>query len=354
MPTLRSTAGTWTCGTNPVKCTRLPNRCARRCSAGRSGRRRRPAAGRPRAAARTPPAACRHLSAAPAAPGRRPAAGAGRETDPPRPRRTGPGRSRAGSRAHGRPVSRRRAAAGRPTGSARSPRPCRAAATAPPRLRPPAARRRAGWPGAAHAARSDARWPPPAAVAQRREPGQRQHGHILAAMHMDQIHPPGAQHMPHRQRRPALPQHRYPQAGPDHLAVSPEPDRVRGPGQPRCHHQLAQDAAMVSPLRLRRCRVPRQVRRRDRCRGRPPGGCPHPARGSREGSCGPSRGAATGLRRPTASTVPAGTRQPLAYHQGSGAGTGGYRAGARPVDAARHSRGENPQRQDGPRAWADM
>ena len=76
-------------------------------------------------------------------------------------------------------------------------------------------------------------------------------------------------------------------------------------------------------------------------------------RGSREGSCRPNHGAATGLRRPTASTVPAGTRQPLAYHQGSGAGTDGYRAGARPADAARHSRGEKPQRQDGPRAWAD-
>jgi len=37
MSRCRRTAGTWTCGTNPVTCTRLPDRCARRCSAGRSG-----------------------------------------------------------------------------------------------------------------------------------------------------------------------------------------------------------------------------------------------------------------------------------------------------------------------------
>jgi hypothetical protein len=50
MSTCRSTAGTWTCGTNPVKCTRLPNRCAPAPTG--PGRRRRPAAARPRAGAR--------------------------------------------------------------------------------------------------------------------------------------------------------------------------------------------------------------------------------------------------------------------------------------------------------------
>ena len=69
-------------------------------------------------------------------------------------------------------------------------------------------------------------------------------------MHTDQIHPSATQHMPHRQRRPALPRHRHPQAGPDYLAMRPEPNPVRGPGQPRRHHQLADPQPIQAPGQL--------------------------------------------------------------------------------------------------------
>jgi len=261
MSTCRSTAGTRTCGPNPVKCARLPDRCARRRRAGRSGpppatSSRAPAGRRANASGNVPASSCG------ASRPRQGTRGRGRIR---RRRRggSGPGRSRAGSRAPGRPASRRRAAAARPAGSARSPRPCRAAATAPPRRPRHHAARRGRAQRLPHAQMHGSRHR--TAVAQRREPGQRQHGHIRAAMHTDQIHPPGARHLPHRQRRPARPQHRYPQAGPDHRAVRPGPGPVRGPGQPRCHHQLAHAQPAQAPRRRaaappRRYRTPGLVR----------------------------------------------------------------------------------------------
>jgi hypothetical protein len=251
MSTLRSTAGTWTCGTNPVKCTRLPNRCARRASAGRSGPSPTtsscaPAGSRANASSSVPTSFLRRQPPQVGDP--RPGQ-AGKRI---RRRRGEQGRVVAG-RDHVHAAGRYPVAAQQPRGRRGQRDHCGHAGQQPPPRRVP------GRPQH-HAARCGRAQRMPhaqvhgghhrAAVAQRREPSQRQHGHILAAMHMDQIHPPGAQHMPHRQRRPALPQHRYPQAGPDHLAVSPEPDPVRGPGPPRCHHQLANAQPVQAPGQL--------------------------------------------------------------------------------------------------------
>lgn len=71
-----------------------------------------------------------------------------------------------------------------------------------------------------------------APVAEGRDPGQRQDGQILATVHVDQVHSRASQRMRRGQRRPGLPQHRDRQAGPDHLAVSAEPDPVGRASQP--------------------------------------------------------------------------------------------------------------------------
>jgi hypothetical protein len=89
-----------------------------------------------------------------------------------------------------------------------------------------------------------------AAMAAGRDPGQRQGGQVLAAVHVDQVHPPAAQRMRRGQRRPGLPQHRDRQAGPDHLAVRAELDPVGRTGQPRRHHELADAQAVQAPGQL--------------------------------------------------------------------------------------------------------